>query len=381
MNMNKPYKIYGEENIEHGALQQFYSALELPWVTRAALMPDAHQGYALPIGGVVATDGVVVPSWVGYDIGCGMCAVPTTFNREDIKKHAEQIFKAIYEHVPVGFKHNKRSVSWRDYAELPKTEWFNLMFYDKGGLKQLGTLGGGNHFIEIGEGQDGTIWIIVHSGSRNVGHSTAQYYMREACFLHTGKRKAREWHYGFDLRPDHGQSFMGHQYIMDMQACEAFALVNRKEIVRRVERAILSVGLDGTFEPDQLINRNHNHIEFDDIYGIIHRKGATHARKGIRGVIPGNMRDGSFIVRGSGNPDALFSSSHGAGRTLSRKKAKEQIDIEEFKTEMSDVMARVNRNTLDESPMAYKNINLVMQYQKDLVEVIDYVKPIINVKG
>jgi tRNA-splicing ligase RtcB len=383
--LNKPIHIYGEEYIEHGAFQQFYSAMELDWVRQGALMPDAHQGYTLPIGGVVATDGVVVPAWVGYDIGCGMCAVPTNFDTDRLKLHAKEIFDAIYVKIPVGYERNKRPVTWREYGELPKTEWFNNMFYEKGGLKQLGTLGGGNHFIEVGTGQDGTVWVIVHSGSRNVGHSTATYYMREASFIHTGKRKAREWHYGFQ---DGWAEYEA--YIMDLKVCEAFALKNREEIIRRVVEVlqIFDAGDGAIADMDNLINRNHNHIEFDNDHGIIHRKGATHARTDMYGVIPGNMLDGSFIVRGLGNPDSLFSSSHGAGRILSRKKAKglkengePMIPMEDFVQVMDGITAKVDEGTKDESPFAYKDIFTVMDLQRDLVEVVDHIKPFINIKG
>jgi tRNA-splicing ligase RtcB len=380
----KPYKIYGEEHIEGGAIDQFWSAMELDWVRQGALMPDAHQGYSLPIGGVIATDSVVVPSWVGYDIGCGMCAIPTSYHPDVIRDRAQEIFEEIYEWVPVGFKHNKRPVSWRDYATLPKTSQLDIAFYDKGGLKQLGTLGGGNHFIEIGESQNSQIWIIVHSGSRNVGHTTATHYMREASEIHTGKRKAREGHYGFskDTHKEHYNA-----YVIDCKFCEEFALANRTEIIRRVGQALRSINLDGDVYWDECINRNHNHLDFKDDM-VIHRKGATHADKGMLGVIPGNMRDGSFIVRGLGNPDSLFSSSHGAGRVLSRKAAKgvdengdPWIPMEAFEKEMEGIAAKVTESTKDESPFAYKDIYTVMEEQKNLVTILQHITPIINVKG
>lgn len=371
----KPYKIFGEEYIDENAKGQFYEAMKLDTVVQGALMPDAHFGYALPIGGVVATVDTIYPAWVGYDIGCGMCAVPTTYHVDEIRARATEIFEEIYEHVPVGFKHNKRPVTWRDYGLVAKTPVLDKMFWDKGGLKQLGTLGGGNHFIEIGEGDNNIVWIIVHSGSRNVGHSIATYYMKEACFLATGKRKAREGHYGFKV-----ESRLGADYIDDLKFCETFALVNREQIIHRIAKALRSINIDG--EPDflKLINRNHNHVEFRNDM-IIHRKGATHADKGMLGVIPGNMRDGSFIVCGRGNPKSLYSSSHGAGRVLGRKQAKEQINVKEFENAMAGVTANVSQNTVDESPMAYKNISLVMKHQENLVDILYYISPIINVKG
>jgi tRNA-splicing ligase RtcB len=381
--MNKPYKIYGEEYIDEKAKEQFFDAMALDWVTRGALMPDAHLGYALPIGGVVATDGVVVPSWVGYDIGCGMCAVPVSCNVDDIRKYAQEIFQEIYRQVPVGFKHNENPVTWREYSSLDKSQWFDSAFHEKGGLKQLGTLGGGNHFIEIGEDKTEQVWIIVHSGSRNVGHTTAQYYMREASFLHTGKRKAREGHYGFDVNSD-----LGMDYIRDALVAEKMALKNRLTILDRVVNAI-NYCIPATEETRVAINRNHNHIEIIEPTGeIIHRKGATHASKGFMGVVPGNMRDGSFIVRGLGNPDSLYSSSHGAGRMLGRKQAKELLKTEParldaFKEEMMKrgIYSKTDASIFDECPVAYKDIFTVMDYQRDLVEIVTHIKPIINVKG
>ena len=380
--MNKPYKIYGEEYIDEKAKAQFFNALALDWVVRGALMPDAHLGYALPIGGVVSTKGIVVPSWVGYDIGCGMCAVPISCDIDSLREYASEIFDEIYRQVPVGFHHNERPVTWREYSSLDKSDWFDYTFHEKGGLKQLGTLGGGNHFIEIGEDKTGQAWIIVHSGSRNVGHTTAQYYMREASYIHTGKRKAREGHYGFDVNSD-----LGIDYIRDARCAQAMALKNRKVIIDRVVNAI---SYCTPCEPltDEIINRNHNHIDIREDEEIIHRKGATHAEQGMLGVIPGNMRDGSFIVRGLGNPDSLYSSSHGAGRMLGRKQAKDLLAkeperLDSFQRSMKDfeITAKTDASVIDESPMAYKDLYKVMEYQSELVEVVTHIRPIINVKG
>ena len=373
------YKIYGEHDIDPNAIKQMNSAMELDFVLRGALMRDAHLGYSLPIGGVVATDNEVVPAWVGYDIGCGMCAIKTTFSLVDVTCNAEAIFEEIYKYVPVGFKHNDKPCQWREYAEMPKTDFLDKMFFDKGGLKQLGTLGGGNHFIEIGYDEEQTVWIVVHSGSRNVGHSVATQYMKEASYLHTGKFKAKEGHYGF-----HADCDAGIDYLKDMNLCLAFALKNRELILQAVEFAMQSVvsNARGIVLWETLINKTHNHIQFiGDGFGYVHRKGATNASKGTLGVIPGNMRDGSFIVKGLGNRESLFSSSHGAGRMLSRKQAKEVIDLEVFAEEMAGIAALVTEGTKDESPAAYKDIFDVMQDQKDLVKVLHHVKPIINVKG
>lgn len=366
--MNKKIKIYAEQ-LEETALEQFTSAMDCDYAVQGALMPDAHTGYGLPIGAVVSTKGVIVPSWVGYDIGCGMCAIPTTFDVEAIRKNSDNIFERIYKHVPVGFnvhEHPQESTLSPDDLSERGVEQFNK----RKGFRHLGTLGGGNHFIEIGNDEDDVVWIIVHCGSRGVGHGIAQAYMRIA----SGTGKASEGH--FPLAED---SQEGIDYINDLAWGLEFALQNRRMILKEVECAIFEV-CSGGLRWDGLINRNHNHAEKKD--GLwIHRKGATHAEEGMMGVIPGNMRDGSFIVRGKGNPDSMCSSSHGAGRVLGRKRAKEELDVDTFSSQMTGITAKVGESTLDESPSAYKNIFDVMELQKDLIDVVCHVKPIINIKG
>lgn len=362
-------RIYADV-LEDEALEQFENAMAQPFVVDGALMPDAHTGYSLPIGAVVATDGYILPAWVGYDIGCGMCAlqVPNTF-KELIKNYRTEIFEEIYKRIPVGFNINNS-----------KTEYYlEGLSYDgqtiavkKNYLNALGSLGGGNHFIEIGYDESDKVWIVIHSGSRGVGHGMATHYIK----LAHPEGKCKEGHYGFGTDTPTGK-----EYIQDLNWCLDYALANRKEMMCRVVRAIefvLKYHLDQDYSG--MINRNHNHaVEKDGAW--IHRKGATHAETGMLGVIPGNMRDGSFIVEGLGNPDSLYSSSHGAGRVLSRRKAKEVLNLEDFEKEMVNVKALVTTKTLDESPFAYKNIFEVMKLQEDFVKVIAHIKPLINIKG
>ena len=381
----KPHTIYGIENIEGAALSQFYDAMKQDYVVKGALMPDAHAGYALPIGAVVATEGVIVPSWVGYDIGCGLCAIPTTFDRGYVEANKKAIFDQIYRDVPTGFDHNKAAAEWT--YEGPVSDFVKSEIIAKGAPgKQIGTLGGGNHFIEIGHDEQDRIWIIIHSGSRNVGHKIATHYMK----LASGDGKAREGHYGLRVDSPEGQD-----YINDLAFGLQFALDNRRTMIQRIIKAIWRKvdhrGCQNVADMSLLINRNHNHAEMKmmphdgptrDLRPMwIHRKGATHAEEGMLGVIPGNMRDGSFIVRGKGNPDSLFSSSHGAGRVLSRTKAKETLNMDDFKATMTGIQAKVVNSTLDESPFAYKSIFDVMAMQTELVDVVHHVKPLINIKG
>jgi len=277
----------------------------------------------------------------------------------------EQIFKEIYHRIPVGvnrFEHPQEGwiIPWNltDIGfEVAKAKDPRL---------QLGTLGGGNHFIEIGHDEDDNVWVVLHSGSRHFGHQIATEYMK----LAHPEGKAKDGHFGFHVKSENGL-----KYINDMNIALKFALTNRKEMLFQVAEAIGS-----TVDEMSFINSNHNHAEY--AHGMwIHRKGATHADEGMMGVIPGNMRDGSFIVKGKGSPDSLWSSSHGAGRVLGRKEAKRVLELKDFQETMIGVKAKVENTTLDESPFAYKNIFDVMDAQEDLVEIVHHIKPLINIKS
>jgi len=413
----KPSKVYAEV-LEQSALDQFEDAMAQPFVVSGALMPDAHKGYSLPIGAVVATEGKIVPAWVGYDSGCGVCALKLdkSVTVDAVKENAQDIFNGIYDYVPVGFKKNALEGEYDLTGLTPQGQEIAVA---KQYRKALGTLGGGNHFAEVGSDEEGNVWIVVHSGSRGVGHGIASWYMTLAAMeskeelealavaafeeghmgmlgtvsqakyaevkarfvtKHVAKAvqgtKAREGHHAFDVDSEDGRD-----YIQDLAWCLDYAVANRKEIVSRIAEVIMAeIGVEGEVDFTDLINRNHNHAVLKD--GLwIHRKGATHAEEGMMGAIPGNMRDGTFIVRGKGNKDALESSSHGAGRVLGRKAAKRELNMEDFTNTMEGVTALVKEDTLDESPEAYKDIFEVMRLQEDLVDVVAHVKPIINIKG
>jgi len=360
----KPYKIYNEENIEQGALDQFFDALAQDFVVKGALMPDGHRGYSLPIGGVVATNGVIVPAYVGYDIGCGMCAYNTGIKRHEIEPYLDNIFNGIYDIVPVGINaHKNQPIIDLDFLKRIVETCDRVGENIDDAVRKCGTLGGGNHFIEIGYDENKDVWIIIHSGSRHFGHSIASYYMK----LASGTNKAKEGHYGLDVDSEEGI-----MYIRDMTVALEYALLNRKMMMKDVMSVIMDkmghhyMSMFSLIDDDNIINRNHNHAELKD--GLwIHRKGATHAEDGMMGVIPipGNMRDGSFIVRGKGNSDSLCSSSHGAGRVLGRRKAKEILNVSDFEDTMNGIVAKVGKSTLDESPFAYKDIFQVMNEQSD----------------
>ena len=395
--IKKPHKVYGIDGIELKALDQFAECMDQEFSMAGAAMPDMHLGYTMPIGGVILTKPeYLVPAWVGYDIGCGMYSVRTSFNTWNVKNNAKEIFAAIYRRIPVGFNHHKEPQEWPIFRTgiMSRSAALEKLFIEKKGLNQLGTLGGGNHFIEIGVGMDNRVSITIHSGSRGIGHAVASHYMREACYFATGKRKLSEGSYPLDGGSmDNDQMHTFHDYQIDMKFCLIFALRNRKLMAIAVEEAMKECGLIGMCDHENAINRNHNHAEFITTNevgpGWIHRKGATHAEKGMSGVIPGNMRDGVFIVEGRGVADSLYSSSHGAGRIGSRveaglKKAPlvERLQaLADFKASMEGVQAKIELDTLDENPMAYKPILRVLENQRDLCSIEDHIKPIINIKA
>lgn len=373
--MAKSYRIFGEELIDSATIEQFRFALDADFARSGAIMPDGHLGYSMPIGGVIGTDGVLVPTWVGYDIGCGVMGVQTTYDPAEIVEYADYIYEQILTEVPVGFKHRKKPITWRSYATLPKTDWMHKMFMGNRGFNQLGTLGGGNHFMEIGIDEEQVVWLITHSGSRNVGHKTATHYIKKA----HPEGKCKEGNHGFTV-----ESKDGRDYFADMNLCLRFSNWNRQMIIEHMITAIDSIVEGGMRVAGSDINCNHNLAVYDkSINQWIHRKGATIATADTFGIIPGNMRDGSFVVRGLGNSDSLYSCSHGAGRTMSRKQAKKEIHIEKFVADMEGIYAEPRLATLDESPDAYKSISEVMKIQEEagLVEVVSWIKPLINVKG
>jgi len=417
-----PYKIYAEL-LDETAQNQFEDVLNEPYVTRGALMPDAHAGYTMPIGAVCATKDVVVTQFVCFDIGCGMCAYKTDYTKQEVETHAGEIYDAIVEHIPLGSRKHKNHQPLKHNLELSP---FAASVLNSIGFKQLGTLGGGNHFIEVGYGADEKAWIVIHSGSRGFGHKIASHYMIQAFLqkhdqedeLSTRLDEFSKRNVGFkDNNPEgfekallkfkHKQmlelnkkirsddikeicgldanSTLGKEYILDQNFALNFAVENRKLMIERIHTQMNAIlGGEYTFKAEdetRFINRNHNHADYNEVSKEwIHRKGATHAEIGMRGVIPGNMRDGSFIVLGRGNAEALNSSSHGAGRVMSRKKAKANVKLEDFEAAMQGITGTVDENTLDESPFAYKDIFEVMRLQDELVDVVEHIKVLINVK-
>lgn len=401
MKAGKKIYNYGID-VDEKTLEQFEKCYSKDFVVAAALMPDAHLGYAAPIGAVLKTKDFIVPAWVGFDIGCGLVAIKIMGKNlvEKVRGRKEAIYKEVMKKIPMGVgEYNKDSdVSEKTREEFEKIlESFQKKPYNKEilnylktkAIKHLGTLGSGNHFIEIGydsetekenqglssfpkKTREKELWLIIHSGSRGVGHSVAKKYMIKA----SKSNEKKEYEKTFPLD---SKSKIGKEYLNVLEFGLDYALLNRLEMAYKVVEALNEV-LKENLKYELWINKNHNHAIFEEGY-FIHRKGATPAKKGERGIIPGNMRDGSFLVEGKGNAKFLNSSSHGAGRSLSRTAAKKKYTMHQFEKSMEGIKGNISKETLDELPMAYKDVFKIMESQKDSVKVVKYIKPIINWKG
>src|SRR3989339_279488 len=340
-------------NYDEDTKQQFTSCYNEKFVLSASLMPDAHSGYVAPIGSVLITKDFIVPSWIGYDIGCGMIAIKIGGKElsKDIQKDAEKIYEIINKKIPMGKGNynNEKNIS----------------------IKNLGSLGSGNHFIELSLHQE-QLWLIIHSGSRKIGYTLAEKYMKLSQKINKGKGDFEKT-FAFNISSKEGKD-----YIKILNFCLDYALLNRLEIAYQIHLTLEKL-YNKKIKFTIWTNKNHNHAIIGE--NIIHRKGATPAKKGERGVIPGNMKEGSFLVEGKGNSEFLMSSSHGAGRKLSRTEARKKINLEEFKKTMKGIHATVNQHTIEEAPQAYKDIFKVMEAQKKSIKIIAHLKPIINWKG
>lgn len=348
-------------------------------VGNVCLMPDTHSGYGMPIGGVVALDNAVCPNMVGVDIGCGMLAVQTSL--ADISKvDLLKIHKGITDNVPVGFSHHQNAQENELFNDSRWEETIICKQEKESAKHQIGTLGGGNHFIEIQKGNDGHIWFMIHSGSRNLGKKVADYYNKIAERLCNLWKQEETVKNELAFLPKGTQEF--EDYWREMNLCLDFAYQNRQMMSNVIKKEFLRV-LNCDFL--QEINIHHNYASFEHHYSrnvVVHRKGATLARENTIGIIPGSQGTSSYIVQGLGNPKSLYSCSHGAGRKMSRKKAKEQLSVEYENKLMGNIIHNITSvEQLDEAPSAYKDIDTVMEEQKDLVKILVQLKPLAVVKG
>ena len=373
-------------DIENTALEQAIDLASLPFAYKhVALMPDAHAGLGMPIGGVLATNGVIVPNAVGVDIGCGMCAVKTSINAKRIRRSTvEKIIAKIYQTIPVGFDHHDKP---QDEALMPQGFDIETLPIMKGlyksALLQIGTLGGGNHFIELQRDEEGWLWIMIHSGSRNLGKQVGDFYNKRAKWFNELYYSKVESDLLLPFLPLKTPEF--NNYWREMNYCIAFAKCNRQLMMERIKEVIADALPLAEFEPT--IDIAHNYAAFENHFGhncIVHRKGAVRARAGEIGIIPGSQGTSSYIVEGLGNLDSFMSSSHGAGRLMSRSQAIKTLSLEDEikKMESKGIVHSIrSQRDLDEAASAYKDIDQVIALESDLVSVKTKLEPIAVIKG
>lgn len=376
------------EDIEPAALEQLRTASGHPDAAlRLAVMPDCHVGFGVTIGSVLPTRNAVLPNGVGVDIGCGMSAVPTGVRLEDAtmdKRFWRTWSGALRRNVPTGFDTHRTAQPLGALDRPLRAAALQPVLAEKA-TKQLGTLGGGNHFLEAQADGDGQIWLMVHSGSRHTGLRIARHYQNVAVAL--GERRGIIAPADLAALPLDDQA--GQDYVHDMDWATDFALESRRRMLQSMVDA-LAVLLERArlagppIDMNRHINIHHNFARVERHEGVevmVHRKGATSAAAGEIGIIPGSMGTASYIVRGRGNADSLMSCSHGAGRTMSRKTARERISPADFAASLAGTYSKPSPGILDEAPGVYKDIGTVIGRQRDLVDIVHTLRPIITVKG
>ena len=380
-----PIKVWmgKEEYFQDSSLvEQVENAASLPFAFHhVALMPDGHVGFGAPIGGVLATQKVIVVNFVGVDIGCGMTACQTSLqeiSRADLKK----IITAIRKRIPAGFAHHRQKQPQDLMPPITKPSPVVEREFQKA-RKQLGTLGGGNHFIEIQKGDDGFVWFMIHSGSRNLGLQVANWYQRQASKWR--EKLFPEIPSQWQLDPLPWEEPIARQYWQEMDFCRQFAFRNRELMANWIKEIFQEVIPKVQFKKE--VNIAHNYASWETHFGkrvIVHRKGATAAKKGQLGIIPGSQGTNSYIVEGKGNPQSFKSCSHGAGRRLSRNQARKQLNLQEEREKLDKqgiIHSLRSVRDLDEASSAYKDITQVMKNQKDLVKITTILRPLAVIKA
>ena len=373
--------------LDHKAWLELGNLCSLPFVFHhVAIMPDAHGGVGMPIGGVLATSNVVIPNAVGVDIGCGMCAVKTDIPVAEISDEVlrKKLMRGIRKRIPLGMDHHEQA---QDESLMPAGYDIEATTVVKkeynSALKQIGTLGGGNHFIELQRDEEGFLWLMLHSGSRNLGKQVCDHYAKIAKELNERWFSRVDTAMQLAFLPWGTQEYQ--QYWTEMQYCVDFALANRRLMMQRIMEEIVDAFPEAHFEP--MINIAHNYAALEHHFGknvVIHRKGAVKVMEGTVGIIPGSQGTRSYIVEGLGNPDSFYSSSHGAGRCMSRTEAVNTLSLKQEVAKLDAlhiVHAIRNQNDLEEASSAYKDIDAVMASQTDLVKVKVALSPLAVIKG
>ncbi len=386
--------------VDPKAEKQLKNAARLPFIhSHIAVMPDVHVGIGATVGSVIPTKGAIIPAAVGVDIGCGMMAVQTTLKGSDLPDNLHEVRTRIEQAVPHGRTHQGGPGDRGAWGEVPEPQliaWQSL----KSGLdgitgrhpnvigrrtnhvNHLGTLGSGNHFIEVCLDEAGRVWCMLHSGSRGIGNRIGTY------FIELAKKDARRW---LSNLPDKDLAYFSEgsehftDYVEAVEWAQNFARVNREFMMRAVCGALGQARGIPPFEARvQAVNCHHNYVTRERHFGedvFVTRKGAVRAGRGELGIIPGSMGAKSFIVRGRGNPESFESCSHGAGRVLSRTAARKKFSLEDHIQATQGVECRKDRDVIDETPAAYKSIDAVMDAQKDLVDIVHTLRQVVCVKG
>jgi tRNA-splicing ligase RtcB len=386
--------------VEAEARQQLSNMARMPFIYKhVAVMPDVHVGKGSTIGSVIPTLGAIIPAAVGVDIGCGMMAAKTTLTASDLPDNLGPLRSAIEKAVPHGSspqlrgKRGRDEGSWNTPPAPVDVAWATLheefdaicaktpKLKNTNNYRHLGTLGSGNHFIEVCLDEAGAVWFMLHSGSRGVGNAIGTYFIELA-------KKDMRTH--FINLPDQDLAYLAegtqhyNDYIEAVGWAQKFARTNREVMMHNLIAAVRTV-IAKPFETHiEAVNCHHNYVQQERHFGkdvLITRKGAVSAREGELGIIPGSMGAKSFIVRGRGNPESFNSCSHGAGRTMSRTEAKRRFTLEDQVKATEGVECRKDANVIDEIPMAYKDIDAVMLAQRELVDVVHVLKQVVCVKG
>jgi tRNA-splicing ligase RtcB len=384
----RPIKLWTED-VEASAMEQLHNIAGLPFIDPHGVvaMPDVHYGIGATVGSVIATRRAIIPAAVGVDIGCGMNAILTNLTASDLPDSLAALRSEIEARVPTGFaSHDPNKFNPTSPLELfdrylvlkakhPSIESRRDPLY------QLGTLGGGNHFIELCLDENQNVWIMLHSGSRGIGNIIGRYFIEKA------KRLMEQY---YVTLPDTNLAYFAedtqefNDYVEAVGWAQDYASENRKMMMWAIHVAIMTT-LDRTVVlADEAINCHHNYVERENHFGHnvwLTRKGAIRAREGDLGIIPGSMGQRSYIVRGLGNPDSYHSCSHGAGRRMGRKEARRQFTVADLEAQTQGVECRKDEAVLDEIPSSYKDIDVVMANQRDLVDVVHTLKQVLCVKG
>jgi len=384
---NVPIQLWAPlEEVDSQVITQLKNVAALPWVAHhVAVMPDVHLGKGATVGSVIAMQGAVAPAAVGVDIGCGMAAVKTSLTANDLPDDLRKLRLAIEDAIPVG-RMSHASPAWRDAPDKLRDVGQSLLDrYAKldgpvsaGTVSsQMGTLGGGNHFIEVCLDTDDAVWLMLHSGSRNVGKVLAEHHIEIARRLKHNQALVDR-----DLAVFLAGTTVFDAYRRDLFWAQEYARFNRQMMLHLLEDVVRGFWPRVTFA--EAISCHHNYVAEEVHFGdelLVTRKGAIRAGQGDMGIIPGSMGTKSYIVRGLGNPQSFESASHGAGRRMSRSQARKRFTVRDLQDQTRGVECRKDPGVIDEAPKAYKNIDSVMKQQQDLVEIVTELKQIVCVKG